>query len=194
MKLFLGITSMLFLAACGAPPADRQEPPPLIPSRPSPATSSAPTGPAAVAIEPLVAFPLLPKLDATMVEELKVVPFKAVTREDSSIDRGEKSVTREGAEGRRTLVYEVITIDGKEISRKVVSDVVTTPPVDEVTTIGTRVASSCDSNYSGCVPIASDVDCAGGRGNGPAYVRGPVNVRGSDIYGLDGDGDGVGCE
>lgn len=55
--------------------------------------------------------------------------------------------------------------------------------------------SGCDRNYSGaCVPIASDVDCAGGSGNGPAYVRGPVTVVGSDIYGLDRNGDGVGCE
>lgn len=55
-------------------------------------------------------------------------------------------------------------------------------------------ASQCDPNYSGCVPIASDVDCAGGGGNGPAYVKGPVTVIGKDIYGLDRDGDGVGCE
>lgn len=55
--------------------------------------------------------------------------------------------------------------------------------------------SGCDPNYAGaCVPIASDVDCAGGSGNGPAYVRGPVTVVGSDIYGLDNDRDGVGCE
>ncbi|MFP3578726.1 hypothetical protein SB659_03960 [Arthrobacter sp. SIMBA_036] len=55
--------------------------------------------------------------------------------------------------------------------------------------------SGCDPNYSGaCVPIASDVDCAGGKGNGPAYVRGPVTVIGRDIYGLDSDGDGIGCE
>ncbi len=53
----------------------------------------------------------------------------------------------------------------------------------------------CDPNYTGdCVPIASDVDCAGGRGNGPEYVAGPVEVIGADIYGLDRDGDGVGCE
>ncbi len=57
-------------------------------------------------------------------------------------------------------------------------------------------ASVCDPNYSGaCVPIdRGDVDCAGGTGNGPEYVRGPVNVVGEDIYGLDADGDGVGCE
>jgi hypothetical protein len=55
--------------------------------------------------------------------------------------------------------------------------------------------SGCDPNYAGaCVPIASDVDCAGGSGNGPAYVRGPVTVVGSDIYRLDSDHDGVGCE
>jgi hypothetical protein len=53
----------------------------------------------------------------------------------------------------------------------------------------------CDPNYSGrCVPIASDVDCAGGSGNGPAYVRGPVYVIGTDIYDLDRNNDGVGCE
>jgi hypothetical protein len=56
-------------------------------------------------------------------------------------------------------------------------------------------SNNCDPNYSGaCVPIASDVDCAGGSGNGPAYVAGPVHVIGTDIYGLDRDGDGVACE
>jgi hypothetical protein len=57
-----------------------------------------------------------------------------------------------------------------------------------------KTSPQCDPNYSGCVPIASDVDCAGGGGNGPAYVKGPVTVIGRDIYGLDRDGDGIGCE
>jgi hypothetical protein len=52
----------------------------------------------------------------------------------------------------------------------------------------------CDPNYTGCVPIASDVDCAGGTGNGPAYVKGPVQVIGNDIYELDKDHDGTACE
>lgn len=53
----------------------------------------------------------------------------------------------------------------------------------------------CDPNYEGaCVPIASDVDCAGGSGNGPEYVQGPVTVVGKDIYDLDRDGDGIGCD
>ncbi|MFV2052228.1 hypothetical protein [Aliiroseovarius sp. YM-037] len=56
-------------------------------------------------------------------------------------------------------------------------------------------AQGCDPNYTGaCVPIASDVDCANGSGNGPAYVVGPVYVVGTDIYGLDRDKDGIGCD
>jgi hypothetical protein len=55
--------------------------------------------------------------------------------------------------------------------------------------------AECDPNYTNvCVPIASDVDCAGGSGNGPEYVSGPVYVVGTDIYGLDRDGDGTACE
>jgi hypothetical protein len=61
-------------------------------------------------------------------------------------------------------------------------------------TAAPAMAQNCDPNYSPCVPVARDVDCAGGSGNGPAYVEGPVTVIGSDIYDLDRDGDGVGCE
>lgn len=61
---------------------------------------------------------------------------------------------------------------------------------------GTESASAaqCDPNYRPCVPIDTDVDCAGGRGNGPSYVKGPVTVVDRDKYQLDRDGDGIGCE
>ncbi|HWM57536.1 MAG TPA: hypothetical protein VNO83_06865 [Pseudonocardia sp.] len=49
-----------------------------------------------------------------------------------------------------------------------------------------KSAGGCDPNYSGCVPIASDVNCP--------EVDGPVRVVGSDIYRLDRDKDGVACE
>jgi Protein of unknown function (DUF2510) len=55
-------------------------------------------------------------------------------------------------------------------------------------------ADGCHQSYDPCVPIASDADCEGGSGNGPVYVSGPVRVIGPDEYGLDSNGDGVGCE
>jgi outer membrane biosynthesis protein TonB len=54
-------------------------------------------------------------------------------------------------------------------------------------------ADVCHPSYDPCVPIVSDVDCAGGGGNGPVYT-GRVRVIGPDEYDLDRDGDGVGCE
>ena len=60
---------------------------------------------------------------------------------------------------------------------------------------GQEDEQQCDPNYDPCVPIAEDVDCLGGEGDGPEFVEGPVTVIGEDIYGLDGnDNDGIGCE
>jgi hypothetical protein len=58
-----------------------------------------------------------------------------------------------------------------------------------------EAASECDPNYAGaCLdPSASDYDCEGGSGDGPEYT-GTVTVVGEDHYGLDADGDGIGCE
>lgn len=59
-----------------------------------------------------------------------------------------------------------------------------------------RKKQKCDANYRGaCLkPNVSDYDCAGGSGNGPYYVRGPIRVVGNDHYRLDADGDGIACE
>lgn len=57
-----------------------------------------------------------------------------------------------------------------------------------------QAAEECNPNYSGCLdPNASDYDCEGGSGDGPMYT-GTVEVIGYDEYGLDEDGDGIGCD
>jgi hypothetical protein len=57
-----------------------------------------------------------------------------------------------------------------------------------------EAAEECDPNYSGCLdPNAVDYDCEGGSGDGPLYT-GEVEVLGVDHYGLDEEGDGIGCE
>lgn len=142
--------------------------------------------------------------------ETQTIPFDKQTIEDASIPRGESRVTTVGVDGERQFTYVVTIVDGEEISRVLKSKVVTLAPVTEVTAVGTydppteepstsqsstQNQSSCDPNYAdGCVPIASDVDCAGGSGNGPAYFSGTARVVGRDIYDLDRDGDGIACE
>lgn len=56
------------------------------------------------------------------------------------------------------------------------------------------VSSDCHESYSGCLKSnATDYDCAGGSGDGP-YYTGPVEVFGIDVFDLDRDNDGWGCE
>ena len=56
-------------------------------------------------------------------------------------------------------------------------------------------SGNCDPNYAGaCLdPESYDYDCAGGSGDGPDY-SGTVEVVGTDVHGLDRDGNGVGCD
>ncbi|MDY0910895.1 G5 domain-containing protein [Microbacterium sp. CFBP9034] len=150
---------------------------------------------------------------ATAREEVVTEPvvFGKTSVDDPTLLAGQTRVTTPGQDGERTLTYRVKVVDGKETGRELISDEVTTPPVAEVTAVGTAAAaappapapapapaepgSGCDPNYAeACVPASSDVDCAGGSGNGPAYFDGVARVVGSDIYGLDRDGDGYACE
>lgn len=67
------------------------------------------------------------------------------------------------------------------------------PAAQETTTLSTPApaasspSSNCNPNYSPCIPnSAADLDCAD--------VGKRVTVIGTDVYRLDADHDGVGCE
>ncbi|MGH3680288.1 MAG: G5 domain-containing protein [Natronosporangium sp.] len=147
-----------------------------------------------------------PTVVTRTVTETEEIPFEETTVEDSSVPEGTREVRTEGTAGKRAITYEVTFTDGVETGKRRVGTEVTREPVDRVVVVGTKPAepdppeeeeeeSDCHPSYADvCVPFASDVDCAGGSGDGPAYVRGPVRVVGPDVYDLDRDGDGVACE
>lgn len=70
------------------------------------------------------------------------------------------------------------------------------PAFTGIAVIRKTESPSCDPNYKGaCLdPNASDYDCAGGEGDGPEYVEGPITVVGEDHFGLDSNGNGIACE
>lgn len=124
-------------------------------------------------------------------KEEKPIQHKTTRRNNPNLRRDKTRVVQEGSNGVKTITYE-ITYDGEEqIKKEKKSEKVTTRPRTKIIEVGTK---DCHSSYTGCVPIASDVDCGGGSGNGPAYQWGTVRVIGSDVYGLDGDNDGLACE
>jgi resuscitation-promoting factor RpfB len=144
-----------------------------------------------------------------IVTETEEIPFEEEVVEDPSLLEGAEEVRTEGVTGELTVTFEVTYTNGEETDRRKLDEEVTREPVNEVIVVGTGqpepepepepeedAGSNCHPDYSGvCVPAGvSDVDCAGGSGNGPAYVRGPVYIEGGDPYDLDRDGDGVACE
>jgi hypothetical protein len=140
-----------------------------------------------------------PTAETQTVTETQEIPFETSNVDDPALLVGTTQVRTPGVNGVRTLTFEITVVNGEVTDKKLISEDVTTPPVAEVVAVGTKPQSSppqqCHPSYTGaCVPFASDVDCAGGSGNGPAYVRGPVHVVGADVYDLDRDGDGVACE
>ncbi|MET9317230.1 G5 domain-containing protein [Kribbella sp. NPDC003505] len=160
------------------------------------ATSPLPTlPPYATGSKPALTVTARPVVTSKVVVELRVIPFKKKTVADGSLAKGETAIRTAGVNGTRRLVYRVTYVNGVQTAKKLVRQEVTKEPRSQVTAVGTKAdEEQCDPNYTGCVPIASDVDCSGGTGNGPAYVAGPVEVVGADIYRLDADHDGIACE
>ena len=131
------------------------------------------------------------------------IAFARDTIKTSAMDKGDALLQQAGKPGVRVRLVQVTLKNGVEVDRAVVKAFVARPPVKQVRLVGTHVqpkpkaqtSSSCDPNYTGaCVPVASDVDCAGGSGDGPAYVEGPVTIVGSDVYGLNRDDDNIACD
>ena len=78
-----------------------------------------------------------PELEVTT----EVVAYETIHQDDPDLLQGQTRVIRVGVAGERTILTEVMTVDGKE-SRQLVSNEVTTAPVSEIIAVGTRVEST----------------------------------------------------
>ena len=187
VKITLAVSSLLIISACGA-----QDAPTVTATQVASAPASASVTPSMVSSAPPQASPVVKK---RIVTSRRAIPFKTVRVNDSTLSKGSNRVRNYGVRGVEILTYKITFRKGIQVRKELIRTVIVRAPVTRVIAVGTKETQQCDPNYSGaCVPIASDVDCAGGSGNGPAYVQGPVQVVGTDIYGLDSDGDGIGCE
>jgi resuscitation-promoting factor RpfB len=186
-KITLAVSSLLIISACGS-----QDAPAVTATRDAGMSATASATPSVASSTPAQAPPVVKK---RIVTNRRAIPFKTMRVNDSTLSKGSNRVRSHGVRGVEILTYKITFRNGIQVRKELIRTVIVRAPVTRVIAVGTKETQQCDPNYSGaCVPIASDVDCAGGSGNGPAYVQGPVQVVGTDIYGLDSDGDGIGCE
>ena len=67
------------------------------------------------------------------------IAYNIKTTYDYSLAYNTKQVTTKGQNGKKTVTYEINMRNGKEISRKVLSSIVTKEPVDEQVKVGMKV-------------------------------------------------------
>ena len=70
------------------------------------------------------------------ITETVAVGFNTIKRVNYELQAGSTSVVREGENGEKTISYKVKYENGKEVSREVVSEVVTKAPVDKIVEYG----------------------------------------------------------
>ncbi|WBB77365.1 G5 domain-containing protein [Micromonospora sp. WMMD882] len=153
------------------------------PTEPSPSPSARPTPTPSPSGE----------VEIRQVRETARIPFPVQTVEDAGLPDGQQAVRTKGVTGLKTLFYEVTYVDGEPTGKRLLRSEVTKVPVTQIVAVGTSRTAECDPNYSGCVPVAEDVDCAG-RGDGPVWLTGTVKVTGEDVYRLDRNGNDIACD
>lgn len=171
-------------AATTAPPTT---PPPTTapPTTTPPATTAAPT-PEPLAVPDLVGMAVAQAKAALSAAGLR---WRTVLRRTGAAAPGTVVAQSPGADRSRTP-GSVVTLTVAQAPPKPRPTPTPKPaPEPEPET------PDCHPSYAGaCLdPDASDYDCAGGSGNGPKYT-GRVTVVGPDVFDLDRDNDGIGCE
>lgn len=77
------------------------------------------------------------------------VPFTEEKQDDANLPSGATEVRREGVNGVKTLTYHVTFKGNVEISRTLVKEEITTPPVSRMVAVGTRTYQPPAPSYSG---------------------------------------------
>lgn len=133
-----------------------------------------------------------PVITIKTITETSDIAYAKSSVNDGNLEKGKTAIKTAGVNGIKTFTYEVTYKDGTESEKKLIKEEITTAPVTEVTSIGTKIVymppkQNCDPNYTPCVPnVSYDLDCHD--------IGFSVTVIGSDPHRFDRDGDGYGCE
>lgn len=73
------------------------------------------------------------------VDETQSIPFTSSSVDNPSLNKGTSKVTTAGVDGSKTLTYEITYTNGVQTDKKLVNTVVNTPPINQVTSIGTYI-------------------------------------------------------
>ncbi|WP_026542781.1 resuscitation-promoting factor [Paenarthrobacter nicotinovorans] len=88
-------------------------------------------------------------------EATEEVPFESVKTESADLYKGEEKVTQEGVAGSLVKTFKLVLVDGREASRALVSSNVTTKPVAEKVSVGTKARPVAAAPAKASAPTSS---------------------------------------
>lgn len=86
---------------------------------------------------------LIPVIEKKTVFDITDLPYETKRVDDASLAVGTETVRSAGKQGRRVATYEATLVNGNEVARTLVSDLVTFQPVDEIIAVGTQTKRTC---------------------------------------------------
>lgn len=82
-----------------------------------------------------------------LIEEIQYINFETVEKSNANKDRGTTTVIQKGTKGEKQVLYTVLyDASGKEIAKNVISETITSEPVDKIVEVGTKVTKVSRSN------------------------------------------------
>jgi hypothetical protein len=133
------------------------------------------------------------------VTETKPVAFTTTTQDDASLPKGQTKILQTGKDGVETLTYKVTYTNGQQTDKTLLSDDVTTQPVDQIVADGTYVAAARKSapatpTPSPATPTTPTQSCYPLTNGGNCYKPGEY-CRNSDhgVSGIAGNGEAIIC-
>lgn len=111
------------------------------------------------------------RVEAKTFVETEEIGFTTVVKKDDNLTQSTKKVVQEGQKGQKTITTKVIYENGKEVSKKVVSEVVDKEPVQQVVLQGTlgvlNLSRGGEVPYTRSLKVrATAYNNSGGDGNG----------------------------
>lgn len=77
------------------------------------------------------------RVETKIIKESKPIDYATVTKKDNDLEEGRNKVIQEGKPGEKVITTRVVYENGKEVSKKVISEVVTKKPVEKLVAMGT---------------------------------------------------------
>lgn len=78
------------------------------------------------------------RVEKKQVTENKSIAYKTETREDTKLYKGERRIIKKGQKGIEEQTFEIVTEDGKETVRELISKALIREPVSQIVAVGTK--------------------------------------------------------